>query len=331
MNIATLTYKSKTVPPTRMFLLLLMLPSVFSFDHHDCSQIHGNQHRMCQYMKNFKKIYQHRDEFVSKNKIVMERVSHQKLSSKDVSYGLTIVSDKTFIKNNKLAETAPFNDVHIKRLKSYHLPARLDLRSKMQPAKDQGNCGSCYIFAGVAVLEYHAGMALSEQKIMDCTSSTSGPSYGCDGGWPTTIFEYAKHSPVVGEQDQPYQEKNLACNQTCGKSKTSVIRYGTLDKEKDPHSESRIPYILNTYGPVTVAIDVGTTELLSSYENGTFPGIACGKKLDHAVVIVGYTEDVWIVRNSWSINWGDSGYFYLERGVNACGVAESIGYVSKDT
>ena len=106
-------------------------------------------------------------------------------------------------------------------------------------------------------------------------------------------------------------------------------RYGSVDNEKDEDSETRIPYILNTHGPVSVAIDVGTTELLMSYENGTFPGVACGAEPDHAVTIVGYTPDYWIVRNSWSQDWGDDGYFYLERDVNACGVASYISYVSK--
>ena len=33
----------------------------------------------------------------------------------------------------------------------------------------------------------------------------------------------------------------------------------------------------------------------------------------HAVVCVGYNDNkkVWIMRNSWGINWGDKGYFYL--------------------
>ena len=54
----------------------------------------------------------------------------------------------------------------------------------------------------------------------------------------------------------------------------------------------------------------------------------CTNDIDHAVTIVGYTTDAWIVKNSWGRGWGDKGYIYLERGHNTCGLAEYITYVT---
>ena len=312
-----------------MLLLLLCIVSTVAFDHTDCSRAHGENHVMCKYMRKFDKKYETK-EFVTRKTNILKRMHHVSKSDTKTSFGLTTVSDRTFQQNKYLGTPAPFKaSLSPKLLNMYHLPESLDLRDKMQPVKDQGQCGSCYTFSAVSVLEYHAGVSISEQKIMDCSSSTNGPSYGCDGGWPENIFEYAKHSTVVLEKDEPYLAKNLPCNQTCEGSVIQVKRYGSVDNEKDNNSETRIPYILNTHGPVSVAIDVGTTELLMSYEDGIFPGVACGSEVDHAVTIVGYTPEYWIVRNSWSQEWGDDGYFYLERGVNACGVANYITYVSK--
>ena len=312
-----------------MWTLFLFVASVYSLDHRDCSVVHGSGDRMCAYMRKFDKLY-HDDEFTTRKENVLKRIHHAEHSNSKTSFGLTTISDRTFQKNKYLGRARPFDAPKTKKLLNmYRLPESLDLRDKMQPVKDQGDCGACYTFSAVSVLEYHAGVSISEQKIMDCSSSTNGPSYGCDGGWPENIFEYAKNSPVVLEKDQPYLQKNLPCNQTCEGSVIQVKRYGSVDQEKDEDSETRIPYILNTHGPVAVAIDVGTTELLMSYENGTFPGSACGTKIDHAVTIVGYTPEYWIVRNSWSQDWGDNGYFYLERDVNACGVGTYISYVSK--
>lgn len=312
-----------------MLLLLLWLTTAAAFDHTDCSRTYNKGHVMCQYMRKYNKKYDTK-EFTTRHENVLKRLHHASKSDTKTLFGLTAISDRTFQQNKYLSTPAPFKPIQThKRLNMYQLPESLDLRDKMQPVKDQGECGSCYTFSAVSVLEYHAGVSISEQKIMDCSSSTNGPSYGCDGGWPENIFEYAKDSTVVLEKDQPYLAQNLPCNQTCEGSVIQVKHYGSIDNEKDNNSETRIPYILNTHGPVSVAIDVGTTELLMSYEEGIFPGIACGTTVDHAVTIVGYTPDYWIVRNSWSQEWGDDGYFYLERDVNACGVASYITYVSK--
>jgi len=48
--------------------------------------------------------------------------------------------------------------------------------------------------------------------------------------------------------------------------------------------------------------------------------------VNHAVLAVGYgTEngvDYWLVKNSWSADWGDKGYFKIVRGVNMCALAQ---------
>jgi len=318
-----------------LLILFLLVSPISGFNHQDCMHLETglsevssyDNNIMCNYMKRFNKKYTHQDEFLDRKQNLFNRVSHIKRSSKTVNFGLNSFSDRKFYKNTHLKHKSTILGQHKLLLSSYHLPDELDLRAKMQPAKDQGQCGSCYTFAAASVLEYHAGTSVSEQKLMDCTSSTNGPSYGCGGGWPETLFEYAMKSTVVSEEDQPYTAENQACNQTCSESVVDIKSFGVVDIEKDENSESRIPYILNTHGPVVVAIDVGTTELLMSYVDGIFPGVACGTEPDHAVAVVGYTEDYWIVRNSWGKEWGDDGYFYLERGVNACGVADIIGYV----
>jgi C1A family cysteine protease len=68
---------------------------------------------------------------------------------------------------------------------------------------------------------------------------------------------------------------------------------------------------------------------------GVYYEPACSSTdLDHAVLAVGYGrqggEDYWLVKNSWSTYWGDSGYVLMSQRGNNCGVATSATYVVPD-
>jgi C1A family cysteine protease len=48
------------------------------------------------------------------------------------------------------------------------------------------------------------------------------------------------------------------------------------------------------------------------------------------MVIVGYgvlnNVPYWIVRNQWGTGWGQSGYAFIRRNTNECGIAIEAGY-----
>lgn len=52
--------------------------------------------------------------------------------------------------------------------------------------------------------------------------------------------------------------------------------------------------------PTSVAVDA---ENWSFYSSGIFND--CGDSLDHGVLAVGYTDDYWIIKNSWGASWGE--------------------------
>lgn len=78
-------------------------------------------------------------------------------------------------------------------------------------------------------------------------------------------------------------------------------------------------------GPVSIAVAANTWWQL--YFGGILKYSRCkGTQLNHGVVAVGYTDDAWIVRNSWGASWGESGYIRLEKGQNTCGLNNSASY-----
>ena len=75
------------------------------------------------------------------------------------------------------------------------------------------------------------------------------------------------------------------------------------------------------YGPLEIAIYANP---LQSYTGGILTSSQCSPTAtpNHAVTLVGYGVSngvpYWKVKNSWGSNWGESGYFRLQRNTNTC-------------
>ncbi|KAG9509975.1 Cathepsin L, partial [Fragariocoptes setiger] len=217
------------------------------------------------------------------------------------------------------------------------LPRNQDWRRHgyVTPVKDQGQCGSCWAFSSTGALEgqhYRKTgnlISLSEQNLIDCSAKYG--NQGCNGGLMELAFEYIHDNHGVDtENSYPYEAHNGKCrfkNRTVGADDKGYV-------EIPSGNEKKLMQAVATIGPVSVAIDA-SQESFHFYDSGVYNEPRCGNdadNLDHGVLVIGYGEDpvggpYWIVKNSWSETWGDSGYIKMARNRdNQCGIATKASY-----
>ena len=222
------------------------------------------------------------------------------------------------------------------------LPTHVDWRDKgvVSAVKDQGHCGSCWTFSTTGALEAHHAMKfgnwkspeLAEQQLLDCAFDFD--NHGCDGGLPSHAFEYIHHAGGIDREfAYPYRAESAGDASQCRFNPHSVGARTLSSFNVTEGDEESIKRIVATVGPVSVAFEVVKDFML--YKRGIYASKECKKgpkDVNHAVLIVGYGQapesgkPYWIVKNSWGPDWGEDGYFRIERGSNMCGIAVCASY-----
>lgn len=156
-------------------------------------------------------------------------------------------------------------------------------------------------------------MDLSEQQLVDC--QTSG-SYGCDGGWPKNSLDWVAKNGLVAEDKYPYLGVQKKCIHTTGPHK--------IPSASQISGRVNIENALRK-GPIGGALHADNG--FQFYSKGIFDK-CLSSQVNHAIVIVGFTKDYWIIRNSWGADWGEDGHIRIKKdqnNKNACSI-ESYGF-----
>lgn len=167
---------------------------------------------------------------------------------------------------------------------------------------------------------------LSEQQLIDCVKRD-----GCHGGFAVTALQYIQQHGQTGEHSYPYRMEENHCvggqqsiahlNNWCVRSK--FFYGGGLHPET--LTDNEMQQALVHFGPLYVTFNAGTLGT-KHYRSGVFDDPQCPDRINHAVTIVGYTPNAWIIKNSWGNQWGEQGFFHLARGKNRCGINTEIAY-----
>ena len=199
----------------------------------------------------------------------------------------------------------------------------------VSPVRNQGSCGSCYAFASMAMLEAririktrnHFQPVFSPQDVVGCSKY----SQGCDGGFPYLIAgKYAEDYGVVEEKCFPYIGKDSTCNTESDCLRYYSTNYYYVGGFYGACNEKEMMIELVNNGPIVVGFEVYAD--FAAYKSGIYHHTGLEDKFNpweitnHAVLVVGYGveegQKYWIVKNSWSPNWGEQGYFRIVRGTD---------------
>jgi len=241
-------------------------------------------------------------------------------------------SEEEFGKLNNLPVTEQLLQEHAAKAKtitSYmdSQPDAFDWRDKgaVTAVKNQGQCGSCWAFGTVASVEGSNKLvngeliSLSEQELVDCSSSDNG----CNGGLPSRAYTDMINSKNGFELETayPYTAADGSCSWQKSLEKVFLKSWVPISTDED-----QIAVALLKYGPLAIALNASPMQM---YTGGiSDPWFCSPSGIDHAVTLTGYGnedgKDFWSIKNSWAATWGEQGYYRLVRGKGACGMNRMV-------
>ncbi|MGC8877806.1 MAG: C1 family peptidase [Anaerolineae bacterium] len=197
--------------------------------------------------------------------------------------------------------------------------------------RDQGECGACWAFGTVGVLEIAIRIKdgvlrnLSEQYLLSC--NTDG--WDCNGGQWVHDYHWWKMgrnqtaAGAVYESDFPYRGWEVPCTTAYAHhEKISGWSYVTGAEEAIP-TNSALKQAIYAYGPVATTVCAGSA--FRNYSGGIFgtneSGTCMQYPVNHGVVLTGWDDGagIWYLRNSWGTDWGESGWMRIRYGTSRIG------------
>jgi C1A family cysteine protease len=183
------------------------------------------------------------------------------------------------------------------------LPKEFDLRPYCQPVRSQGSRGTCAAFTASAIKEYQETVQSDWKGYMSPNSvyfyRSTKPGSGMYG---RNVMEILKNQGICTENYFPYTKDEP---ESIPKKAVEEMKHFKISSYAKVTTIEGCKTSLYKNGPLYISFPV--------YRNGTtqfWKPLKQGEKSvgGHAVAIVGWTKDSFIIRNSWGDGWADDGH-----------------------
>jgi len=186
----------------------------------------------------------------------------------------------------------------------------VDLRPWLQPVRDQGQIGDCVAFATAVIAEYQAKKTNVFSGYLSpwFLFSLAGPN--CNTGIsPPGALEVLQNYGIPNESNLPTPMScpdKLPDLSSCVYANAKNFR---ISSYMSINSADDMKEALTNYGPCVIGVYLYDNNNPSQMWVPSGPGDKPSGA--HALTVVGYDNDSFIVRNSWGPGWGNGGYSNL--------------------
>ena len=147
-------------------------------------------------------------------------------------------------------------------------PVDWKAKGKVTRVKNQGQCGSCWAFAAVAVIESShlikssTSYDLSEQQMVNCVKRNYN---GCNGGWMDWVYDYMllNNQGIRTESQVPYRASYRGCSSNDHGGPVKIASYQASQNRKCGKLRNLVKK-----GPASVALCANSA--FQNYGSGVF-------------------------------------------------------------
>ena len=326
-------------------ILLIFVPTILAHDYeHSTKRLKLAMFSQCELMKLYKEYqlthnhYRHPNEHIGRMRIFRTEIRKILSFRSNIQIkwkaGINLMADMTeeevqlmkgLHSNSSSSDTMYLNAGVPDTRQLLHMPAEFDewrANKMIGPVRFQVK-GSCWAHSAVVPMEAQIAQLtdryrqLSVQELYDCVYP-AGHDLSA-GGRVSDAWQSVRERGRLGldsEFPETLFKKRHPCNRY--KGSTNGMEGFVVTKWYKVSTEHDLFEHLAAVSPITVSMDTKGC-WLKLYRGGLFSADRCRTEPDHGMVVVGYTRDAIIVRNSWGTFWGDAGYVNWDRrGLKCC-------------